>query len=131
MASHPGDSTSQGALVPLKFVSFNQATSVPGCSIMMTTVEAKARRLVGGSEFICPQPFLNRTDRTVVIEDREYPLERVHFYVRAKMAVSKDPAPEDRSDYTIGKRAPARLIAKLVEGKPVLTEAHAKRVPPL
>lgn len=111
-------------LLPLKFVAFNSAVAITGCKIMMLTLEAKATRLVDGSPFICPQPFLNRIDRTVVVDDREYPLERVHYYVRAKMAVSKDPPPEDHSVYTIGKRAPARLKVVVVEGK-------TKLVPPL
>lgn len=115
MATRPGDGTKEGALVssreaedklvPLRYVAFSQPTSIAGCRHMMLTVEAKALRLVDGEEFICPQPFLNLITRMVVIDGREYPMERVHYYERAKMALSKDPAPMKLDQYTIGKRA--------------------------
>lgn len=107
-------------MTPLKIVVFNQATSVPGTSIMMVTVEALARRLVGGVDYICPQPYLNEQRDRVVIGDREYPLSRVHYYERAKMAKSV-PEPREPQDYTVPRRVvvtvPAQGAVKQVKPK--------------
>lgn len=96
---------SPSKLQPLREVAFNQPTSIPGCAIMMTTVVALETRLAGGSEFICPQPYLDTTLDRIVIEDRVYPMDRVHFYVHAKMARSVPTDLKDDLDrFTIGRR---------------------------
>lgn len=96
-------------LVPLKVVCFDKPTSIPGTTVMLTTVEAKVRMLPGGQEFVTPQPYLDPETGNIHMEDRVYPSHRVHFYVRAKMALSKEPPPFEH-DYTVGKREPRRII---------------------
>ncbi len=93
------------ALVPLAFVAFTSPIEVEGCSARMLTVEPKVTRLPHGTEFTLPQPYLNEEARVIVISGREYPMERVHYYTRAKMAKSKNPVPADMSAWTIGKKA--------------------------
>lgn len=115
MAARPGDGTKEVAVtdkeptpkdrrVPLKVVAFNQMTSVPGAASMMSVVEFGESRLMGGATFVCPQPFYDPATRTIWIEGREYPLERVHYWERAKMATSKKPAPAEHN-HRIGRVA--------------------------
>lgn len=88
--------------VPLSIVAFRSLTSIPGVEDMVTVVEFGRTRLSGGKAISMPQPFLDPTLRTIWIEGREYPLESVHYWERAKMATSKKP-PAVIPDYTIGR----------------------------
>lgn len=89
--------------LPLHIVVFNQMTLLPGMSSMSSSCEAGARRIDGGREFKLPIPFLDPINRTIWIEGREFPLERVHYYERARIAPTRvdPPAP----DLTIGRRS--------------------------
>jgi hypothetical protein len=89
--------------VPLAVVVFVAPTSVPDCPVMINTAEAMKSYVLGGATYVCPQPYLDEAAQKIVIKDREYPMERVHYYVRAKMALSRA-KPLDH-DYTIGKKA--------------------------
>lgn len=74
---------------------------------MMTSLVPMEQRLVAGEAFVCPQPFIDYARNCVVIEGRQYPMSRVHYWVEAKMAKSvPEPAP-DLSRYTVG---PRRII---------------------
>ncbi len=75
--------------LPLALVVFNTPTYIPGSAILMTNVEAGVKRSHGGLEFTCPQAFYDPTTRTISIGECEYPLERVHYWRRARMASSK------------------------------------------
>lgn len=103
--------------LPLKTVAFNQPTAIPGCTVMLTTVTPMEQRLPGGDAFVCPQPYLNTDRGCVEIEDRCYPLSRVHFYEIAPAAKSKpEPAP-DLERYTVGRRPPRRTVIAVTEVK--------------
>jgi hypothetical protein len=91
--------------LPLSLVCFREPTSIPGSTSMMTTLEAGIRRVVNGKDWLPPPMWLNMTYRVVQIGDRNYPMERVHYYERAKAAITKAPPPLDLTKYTIGKKA--------------------------
>ena len=103
MAAHPGDGTQEEPLkrIPLATVAFTTLTHVPefGMVSQMTTGET---RLVGGVSRAFPQAWLDPVLRVIVIDGHEYPLERVAYWKRAKMAISKKPKPEEFS-HRIGK----------------------------
>ena len=107
-----GDRTAQESVeakdkrIPLKVVCFRELTSVQGASSMFTTLEAGLRRVVDGKDWLPPPMWLDPTSREIKILDRCYPLERVHYYERAKAAITKAPPPLDLSKYTHGKKAP-------------------------
>ncbi len=90
--------------LPLSLVCFREPTAIPGSSTMMTTLEAGVRRVVDGKDWLPPAMWLNHQYRVVQIGDRNYPMERIHYYERAKAAISKSPPPLDLSKYTVGKR---------------------------
>lgn len=69
---------------------------------MMTQVVTGEYRLDGGKDIPFPQAYFDPSTRTIVIGEYEYPLERVVYWRRAKMAMSKVPEPPVRPDYTIG-----------------------------
>lgn len=91
--------------LPLKVVCFRELTSIQGVSTMFTTLEAGIRRVVDGKDWLPPPMWLDRANREIQILDRTYPLERVHYYERAKAAITKSPPPLDLSPFTIGKKA--------------------------
>jgi hypothetical protein len=112
MATRPGDGPAEATLeasapkdrrLPLSTVVFNQPTQVPGFPILITTVTVGEGRVMGGETYTCPQAYLDPMTRTILIGERAFPLERVHFYERAKMAVTHV-KPAFVQDYTIGKR---------------------------
>jgi hypothetical protein len=106
MASHTGDGPQEKPLdkkLPLKEVCFREPTKIPGLSMMLTTLTAGERRLVDGKDWYPPPLWLDPIRREICIEDRRYPLERVHYYDRLKVA-TKIPAPMDLDKFTIGKR---------------------------
>ena len=119
MASHPGDGPKEVSVVisegkaqeplekekkiPLKEVCFNSPTRIPGLTTMLTVLTAGERRLVDGQDWYPPPMWLDPVRREIAIQDRRYPLERVHYYDRLKVAV-KIPPPTDVDKYTIGKR---------------------------
>jgi hypothetical protein len=109
MASHSGDGSPQEPLVredkkiPLKELCFTQPTKIPGITTMLTLLVANERRLVDGQDWYPPPMWLDPVRREVCINDRRYPIERVHYYERLKVA-GKLPPPIDSSKYTIGKR---------------------------
>ena len=91
--------------LPLKVVVFREPTSVPGLSLRVTTVEAGKTMVDGPTPYVSPQAFLDPLLRSIYIEGREYPLEAVHYWERARLAVGKKelcPLP----DYRIGKLVP-------------------------
>ena len=104
-------------LIPLKVVCFERPTAIPGTKVMLTTITAKVRMMPDGQEYITPQPYLDPATGEVHLEHsgetRVYPSSRVHYYIRAKMALSKDPPPLD-TDYTIGKREPKRIVVTVL-----------------
>lgn len=111
--------TPRDRLLPLATVCFDKPTSIPGCSVMITTVTAKTRLLPAGDQYVTPQPFLDPENGNVVMEHsgetRIYPSHRVHYYVRASAALSKDPPPFEH-DYTVGPRAgrePKRIVVSV------------------
>lgn len=74
---------------------------------MYTEIRAGAMRIAEGKEFNMPMAFLDPMTRSIWIEGREYPLERVHYWERAKTAFVK-PQPAPTHDYVIGKKATRR-----------------------
>ncbi len=110
METSPRDSAPEKLIVgaprgyhPCTIVVFNQLTSIPGLSTMYTEVRAGATRIAEGKEVSLPIPFINPEFRTVWISGREYPMERVHYWERAKTAFIK-PEGGTTYDYTIGKK---------------------------
>ena len=108
MASHSGDGPAQESVkdrrLPLAEVVFNFPTKIEGVSMMLTTLEAGVNRLVDGKEWAPPAMWLDRDNRLVQVGGLTYPLERVHYFKQAKMAITKKPAPLDLEKYTLGKR---------------------------
>ena len=90
--------------LPCSVVVFNQLTAIPGHQTMYTEVRAGAVRLAEGKEFNMPMPFLDPAARSIWIEGREYPLERVHYWERAKTAFFENQSAPG-NDYVIGRRA--------------------------
>ncbi len=109
MEARTGDSTSEATLapkdrrVPLAVVVFVQPTAIPGSAINMINVTTGESRAHGGHTFVCPQPFFDPLHQTIAIAGREYPLSRVHYMERARMATSKL-VPGYVQDHTIGPR---------------------------
>lgn len=103
MATHPGDGTQEDALkrIPLAVVAFTGLTYVPEFG-MCTQVETGLTRIVGGVTRAFPQVWLYPALRVIEIDGCEYPLERVAYWKRAKMALGKKPKPADIS-HRIGK----------------------------
>jgi hypothetical protein len=93
--------------VPLAAVVFNTPTAIPGAPLLMTSLVTGEARTMAGATFTCPQAFFDPALRTIYIEGREYPMERVHYWERARMA--KQVKPASLVSYTIGKqpRVPA------------------------
>lgn len=90
--------------LPLAVVEFDRPTSIPGCPVRMLNVTPGEGRTMQGATYTCPAAFFDPVTRTIWIEGREYPLERVHYWERAKMAKKIKPA--ELPSYTIGKKAP-------------------------
>lgn len=88
--------------VPLAVVEFNQPTAIPGSSILYTRVTPGEVRTASGSQYTCPAAFWDPETDKIWIEGRLFPMERVHYFERAKMA--KTVTPGKLPDYTIGKR---------------------------
>lgn len=112
MATHPRDGetekpvVSEDRRIPLKTVCFRQLTAIPGVSsTMFSIVTAGERRVVDGKDWLPPPMWFDPVSRMIKIEDRCYPLEQVHYFDRAKAAISKAPPPLDLDKYTHGKRA--------------------------
>lgn len=106
METHAGDGAPKDTVkrLPLAEVVFNGPTKIPGINMMLTTLEAGVNRLVDGKEWSPPPMWLDRVNRLIIIEDYSYPLERVHYYRQAKMAITKKPPKLDLDKYRIGKR---------------------------
>jgi hypothetical protein len=114
MEARAGDSPPKGPVsleekpkdrrIPLSVVVFNTVTAVPTLGSMTTEVRVGDFRTVNGVQTPCPQPFLDPAQRTIWIAGREYPLERVHYWERAKMASSKASEPPPLPDYTLGRK---------------------------
>jgi len=86
--------------LPLSIVVFNAPTQIPAAPRMLTVVEAGATI---GLYFVCPTPFFDPGNRTICIAGREYPMERVHYWERSKMAKNIDTTPVV-PNFHIGKR---------------------------
>ncbi len=71
---------------------------------MCTQIESGGARVDDGQQKQFPQVFLHTQLRTVVIQGRHYPMERVVCFERAKAAYSKLPALPPLPNYTIGKK---------------------------
>lgn len=106
MAAHTRDGETESPVerIPISKVAFATLTYVPDFG-MVSEAEVGATRIVGGKTVAFPQIWLNLTTRTVALNGAEYPLERVHYWLRAKMAVSKKPVAEKFS-HRIGKVTP-------------------------
>lgn len=89
---------------PLAEVVFNGPTKIAGISMMVTSLEAGTTRLVDGKEWAPPPMWFDPVTRFVVIDGCNYPVERVHYFKRAKMAITKKPPGLNLDKYTIGKR---------------------------
>lgn len=103
MAPHSGDGPAKATVkdaprdrrVPLTAVVFREPTAMPGSSFMFTNFETGMARSAAGVSYTCPQAYFDPDHRTVVIGEREYPMERVHYFIRAKMARKVTPAAPD------------------------------------
>lgn len=112
MATHTRDSAPEVPVsapkdrrVPLKVVCFREPTALPGItSTLFTTITAGERRVVDGKDWLPPAMWLDQVLRVIKIEDRAYPLERVHYMEQAKMVTTRPPPPLDLEQFTIGKR---------------------------
>ena len=105
MASHTGDGSPKEPIekrIPLRELCFTSPTKIPGITTLLTTLVANERRLVDGRDWYPPPMWLDPVRREICIEDRRYPLERVHYYERLKVA-TKPPKPMDLDKFTIGK----------------------------
>lgn len=89
--------------VPCKVVAFLTPVEIPGFEVATTICEVNLARLDGGKVKTMPQPFFDPENRSIWIEGREYPLERVRWWERAHAAAKKLEPPKI-PDYTIGKR---------------------------
>lgn len=102
-----GDSTKERAVkdkrVPLAVVEFNQPTAIPGSVVLYTKVVPGEFRAASGHTYTCPMAFWDPESDKIWIEGRMFPMERVHYFERAKMA--KNIVPAKIPDYTIGKRS--------------------------
>lgn len=103
MAARSGDGPQEDTLarVPLAKVAFSALTYVPNFG-MVTEAETGASRIVGGQSRAFPQIWLDLTHRFIKIDEAEYPLDRVQYWVRGKMALSKRPKPAE-FNHRIGK----------------------------
>ena len=97
--------------VPCTVVVFRELTAIPGTSTMYTEIRAGAPRIADGKQFNLPTPFIDPVTRSIWIDGREYPLERVHYWERAKTAFIK-PTEHPGFDYVVGKRAKRKLRAE-------------------
>ena len=88
MASHSGDGSAEESVkkIPIKVLCFREPTAIPGITMMLTTLVANERRLVDGKDWYPPAMWMDPIRREIHIEDRRYPLERVHYYERLKVA---------------------------------------------
>ena len=89
--------------IPLATVAFVGYTYVPQFG-MVSIVEVGETRIVGGKTVAFPQAWLHLEHRYIEIDGAEYPLERVSYWKRAKMALGKKPKPAEFS-HRIGKVA--------------------------
>lgn len=109
METHSRDGAAQEPVVkdrriPLQEVCFIAPTRIAGISMMLTTLEAGVNRLVDGKQWAPPAMWLDVANRFIMIGDFTYPMERVHYYKRAKMAITKKPPAMDLEQFRIGKR---------------------------
>lgn len=110
MATHPRDgkaevTVSEDKRIPLKSVCFRELTSIPGVtSTMVTVLTAGERRVMDGKDWLPPPMWFDPVQRLIKIEDRCYPLERVHYFERAVAAITKKPPPLDLTKYTVGQK---------------------------
>lgn len=110
MALDPGNSAAKVPVEaaekrwPLAKVVFKTLTKVQGISTMATELEAGVMRLVDGREWFVGPMWYDPANRLVHIEGALYPLESIHYMLRAKVAFAKKPPPLDLNKYTIGKR---------------------------
>lgn len=92
---------------PLRVVKFISPVQVPNFGTLgVTYLEAGATRLIDGRDTLTPQPLLNLITRSVQVNGREFPLERVEYWERAPAAINletKTPTPSP--EYTIGRRS--------------------------
>lgn len=106
MASHPGDGSPKEPVekkIPIRVLCFREPTSIPGINTMLTVLEAGVRRIVDGKDWYPSPMWFDPVRREISIEDRRYPVERVHYYERLKVAV-KLPPPIDLEQFNVGKR---------------------------
>ena len=89
--------------LPLACVVFNQPTAIPNSPILYTSVIPGETRTAAGAQYTCPAAFWDPAIDKIWIEGRLYPMERVHYFERAKMA--KRVVPATLPDYTIGKKS--------------------------
>lgn len=112
MAAHARDGSSQESVEspakdprwPLAEVVFTGPTRIPGMSMMATTLEAGVMRLVDGKEWHVGPMWYDPVNRLITLEGASYPLERVHYFRRAKAAITKKPPSLNLDRYAIGKR---------------------------
>lgn len=107
MAPHAGDGSQKEPVDkrwPLLEVCFIGPTRIAGVSMMLTTLEAGVVRLVDGKEWVPPSMWFDPVNRLIQIGDATYPLERVHYFKRAKAAITRKPPKLDIDRHTIGKR---------------------------
>lgn len=104
--SAPEESVSKRRF-PLSIVVFRQLTYVPDLKTALTTFETGGSRYDNGVTWVAPQAWFDPDLRTVVIKNRHYPLESVHYFERARYALTRpaEPRPPSDYDYVIGKKA--------------------------
>lgn len=115
MAPHAGDGSTEEPVRldssppkdrrwPLLEVCFIGPTKIPGVSMMLTTLEAGVNRLVDGREWAPPPMWYDPVNRLIQVDTATYPLERVHYFKRAKMAITRKAPKLNIDKYTVGKR---------------------------
>ena len=109
METHSGNGAAQEPVVkdtriPLQEVCFIAPTRITGITMMLTTLEAGVNRLVDGKEWCPPAMWVDLAKRLIMIGDLAYPMERVHYFKRAKMAITKKPAPMNLEQFNVGRR---------------------------
>lgn len=88
---------------PLVEVMFRGPTKVES-GAMVTVLEAGTMRLVEGREWHPPAMWYDPTNRLIYVGEWTYPLEMVHRFKRAKMAITRKPKSLDIDKFTIGKK---------------------------
>lgn len=107
-----GDSTKKEPVVqaardrrlPVAGVGFIGPALVPGFPLPVTSLKDGEDKMMDGRNIACPKMWFDPDHRTIVIEGRHFPIERIQYFDQARFSPkTKEAGP--MPDHTIGKRA--------------------------